>query len=188
MKKIFIIQYSLFILVTLCVTACRPSGPSSYRGLPKEYTTAYEEIYGHFYDSVPYAVVALDLYSEGLSLNAQRKIQGTGYNLYISDIFVPDSLLAEGDYKSLISNSLNSNSFIPQPYTFLPGRDFEGQPHGMYLLNIEDDKIIQIQRLDSGRFSYRNDSLAFTLYYRNAYGERATYRTLFCGPLIPVKK
>lgn len=187
MKKIFI-HYSLFILVALCVTACRPSGPSSYRGLPKEYTTAYEEIYGHFYDSVPYAVVALDLYSEGLSLNAQRKIQGTGYNLYISDIFVPDSLLAEGDYKSLISNSLNSNSFIPQPYTFLPGRDFEGQPHGMYLLNIEDDKIIQIQRLDSGRFSYRNDSLAFTLYYRNAYGEQATYRTLCCGPLIPVKK
>lgn len=186
MKKIFI-HYSLFILVALCVTACRPSGPSSYRGLPKEYTTAYEEIYGHFYDSVPYAVVALDLYSEGLSLNAQRKIQGTGYNLYISDIFVPDSLLAEGDYTSLPVTD-NHSPLTITPYTFLPGRDFEGQPHGMYLLNIEDDKIIQIQRLDSGRFSYRNDSLAFTLYYRNAYGERATYRTLFCGPLIPVKK
>ena len=76
----------------------------------------------------------------------------------------------------------------PEPFTFLPGRDYEGMPHGMYLLNIEDDKIIQIQVLDSGRFSYRNDSLAFTLYYRNAYGEKATYQTRFCGPLIPVKK
>ena len=187
MKKIFIIQYSLFILVTLCVTACRPSGPSSYRGMPKEYTTAYEEIYGHCYDSIPYAVVALDLYSDGLSLNAQRKIRGTGYNLYISDIFVPDSLLAEGDYTSLPYRE-GSGLGSPQPFTFLPGRDFEGQPHGMYLLNIEDDKIIQIQRLDSGWFSYCNDSLAFTLYYRNAYGERATYKPIFCGPLIPVKK
>lgn len=170
-------------VVIAAITSCKPNQPSTYRGLPKEFTTAYEEVYGHCYDSIPYAVVALDLYSEGLSLNAQRRIQGTGYNLYLSDIFVPDSLLAEGDYISL-----NSNPLIPQPYTFLPGRDYEGMPHGMYLLNIEDDKIIQIQVLDSGRFSFRNDSLAFTLYYRNAYGEKATYQTCFCGPLIPVKK
>ena len=40
----------------------------------------------------------------------------------------------------------------------------------MYILNIEKDKVIQIQVLDSGSFVYRNDSLLFTLYYRNAYG------------------
>ena len=167
--------------------SCKPYQPTNYRGLPKQYTTAYQEIYGHCYDSIPYAVVALDLYSEGLSLNAQRKIQGTGYNLYLSDIFVPDSLLAEGDYKSFPITD-NQSPLTITPFTFLPGRDYEGMPHGMYLLNIEDDKIIQIQVLDSGRFSYRNDTLAFTLYFRNAYGEKATYKTQFCGPLIPVKK
>lgn len=174
-------------VVIAAITSCKPNQPSTYRGLPKEFTTAYEEVYGHCYDSIPYAVVALDLYSEGLSLNAQRRIQGTGYNLYLSDIFVPDSLLTPGDYITL-SFREGQGVGSPEPFTFLPGRDYEGMPHGMYLLNIEDDKIIQIQVLDSGRFSYRNDTLAFTLYYRNAYGEKATYQTQFCGPLIPVKK
>ena len=162
------------------MAACRPVNPSSYRGLPKEYKTAYEQIYGHCYDSLPdLAVVALDLYSEGLDLDKDKVIRGTGYNLYISDIFVPDSLLEEGEYYSIPSDSL------PESFTFLRGRNYEGTPHGMYILNIEEDKVIQIQVLDSGSFVYRNDSLLFTLYYRNAYGGKATYQCSFAGEIQP---
>lgn len=167
---------SLFLMVS-----CRPVGPSSYRGLPREYSTAYQQIYGHCYDSIPeLAVVSLDLYSEGLELGKDKKIKGTGYNLCITDIFVPDSLLEEGEYHSLNPNALN-----PQSFTFLPGHDYEGTPHGMYLLNIDEDKLIQIQLLDSGSFVYRHDSLLFTLYYRNVYGSKATYNCSFHGALIP---
>ena len=175
---------TLLTVLTLLVS-CKPSTPTYRSGMPKEYTQAYEEIYGHCYDSVPFAVVALDLYSEGVTLNEEHKIQGTGYNLYLSDIFVPDSLLAPGEYHSIHPDSLSSLTFNLSPFTFLPGRDFEGMPHGMYLLDIQDDNISRIQLLDSGSFVYRNDSLLFTLYYRNTYGTRSTYNCSFSGALIP---
>ena len=176
MKKIFI------ILAVIGLVACKSNSPSAYRGLPKEYNLAYQEIYGHCYDSVPYAVVALDLYSEGITLNNEHRIQGTGYNLYLSDIFVPDSLLAQGEYKSI------TNDQLPIPYTFLPGRDYEGTPHGMYILDIQDDKIANIQVLDSGSLVFKGDSLLFTLYYTNSYGSRITYTCHFAGGLIPWPK
>ena len=173
---------TLLAVLTVLVS-CRPSTPTYRNAMPKEYTQAYEQIYGHCYDSVPYAVVALDLYSDGLTLNDDHRIQGTGYNLYLSDIFVPDSLLAEGEYQSLspLASRLS-------PFTFLPGRDFEGTPHGIYLLDIEENQIARIQVLDSGSFAYRNDSLIFTLYYRNTYGSRSTYKCTFHGELIPWQK
>ena len=175
MRKIIYI-----LIVFTLLTSCRNYSPSKYRGLPKEYNLAYEQIYGHCYDSLPeVAVVSLDLYSEGLELDKNRKIKGTGYNLCLSDIFVPDSLLEQGSYRS---------DTTARPFTFLPGRDFEGYPHGMYIINIEDDKMLHIQVLDSGSFVYRNDSLLFTLYYRNSYGYRATYTCGFYGALIPWPK
>ena len=170
-------KQNLFIgIVALTMVGCTQYSPSVYRGFPKEFTLAYEEIYGHCYDSIPYSVVALDLYSEGLELDSTHHIKGTGYNLYLSDIFVPDSLLEEGLY---------SSDTTAQPFTFLPGRDYEGTPQGMYLLNIEEDKVIQIQVLDSGSFIYRNDSLLFILYYHNTYGYKYTYTSHFQGTLIP---
>ena len=72
-----------------------------------------------------------------------------------------------------------------QPYTFLAGRDYEGTPHGMYILSIGDGKVASIQVLDSGSFVYRGDSLLFTLYYRNSRGENCTYRPVFGGSLLP---
>ena len=159
----------------LFLLSCTPT-PSAYRGYPKEYSLAYEEIYGHCYDSVEAAVVALDLYSDGLEMTEDHRIKGTGYNLYLSDIFVPDSLLEEGSYRSELSGA---------SFTFLPGRDYEGTPTGMYLLYIEEDKLQSIQMLDSGTFIYRNDSLLFTLYYRNAYGSKAIYKPTFHGTLLP---
>lgn len=174
-----ILQYTSFIAVIVLMMACRPA-PSVYRGLPSTYATAYQRAYGHCYDSIPHAVVSLDLYSQGLELNENNVIVGTGYNLYLSDIFVPDSLLAEGEYTSPIANQ---SPILP--FTFLEGKDFEGYPTGTYILNIENDKIKQIQLVDSGNMIYRNDSLLFTLYYKNSYGGKATYRCSFHGPLIP---
>lgn len=165
-----------YIILLTMLVGCKPNTPSANRGLPKTYATAYEQIHGHCYDSVAQAVVSLDLYSTGLELNEDKRIVGTGYNLYISDIFVPDSLLETGSYRS---------DTTADAFTFLPGKDYEGYPFGMYILNIEEDQIKQIQILDSGSFVYRNDSLLFTLYYKNVYGSKATYTCTYSGALIP---
>lgn len=165
-----------YIILLTMLVGCKPNTPAAYRGLPKTYATAYEQIHGHCYDSVAQAVVSLDLYSTGLELNEDKRIVGTGYNLYISDIFVPDSLLETGSYRS---------DTTAGAFTFLPGKDYEGYPFGMYILNIEEDQIKQIQVLDSGSFVYRNDSLLFTLYYKNVYGSKATYNCTYSGALIP---
>ena len=177
MKKVLY----LLSIIAFALSSCKPFTPAVRQEFPVEYDLAYQEIYGHFYDSVPYAVVALDLYSEGLTLNKDHKMEGTGYNLYLSDIFVPDSLLEEGEYHSFNSSIHQSI----QPYTFLAGRDYEGTPHGMYILSIGDGKVASIQVLDSGSFVYRGDSLLFTLYYRNSRGENCTYRPVFGGSLLP---
>lgn len=186
MKKI------LFIALVLLAAGCTPYKPTPYKGLPTEYTSAWQEIYGHCYDSVPYAVVALDLYSEGLALDKNHRMQGTGYNLYLSDIFVPDSLLEAGEYHSLPFRE-GMGVGLPQPFSFLPGRDWDGTPTGMYLLRIEEGKLQSIQLLDSGRMVVRDTTnnltdLQFTLYYRNAYGNKATYTTHFQGTLSPWQK
>ena len=166
----------------LSIMSCSNRQPSVYRGFPKQYEIAYEQIYGHCYDSIAHAVVGLDIYSEGLELDKNHRMKGTGYNLCITDIFVPDSLLEEGEYHSIKPSDIHIQ---PSAYTFLPGRDFEGTPHGMYLLYVEEGQLQSIQLLDSGKFVYRNDSLLFTLYYKNAYGGRATYSPIFYGSLIP---
>lgn len=177
------VPIGFFVLIFL--VSCKPSTPSVRQDFPAEYDLAYQEIYGHFYDSVPYPVVALDLYSEGLTLNKDHKMEGTGYNLYLSDIFVPDRLLAEGEYTSLSLGEGRGEASSIRPYTFLAGRDYEGTPHGMYILSVGDGKIASIQVLDSGSFVYRNDSLLFTLYYRNSRGEKCIYRPVFGGSLLP---
>lgn len=179
------VPIGFFVLIFL--VSCKPSTPAVRQEFPVEYDLAYQEIYGHFYDSVPYPVVALDLYSEGLTLNKDHKMEGTGYNLYLSDIFVPDSLLEEGVYTSLSLGEGRGEASSIRPYTFLAGRDYEGTPHGMYILSVGEGKIASIQVLDSGSFVYRNDSLLFTLHYRNSRGEQCTYSPVFGGLLLPYK-
>jgi hypothetical protein len=163
----------------LVLNGCKRTEPTPRQIFPSDYTLAYEEIYGHCYDSIAQAVVALDLYSEGITLSKDHTIQGTGYNLYLSDVFVPDSLLEEGTYHSASTG---------EPFTFLPGQDFEGYPNGMYILHIENNLVTSIQVLDSGSFVYSGDSLRFTLYYRNAEGITQTYQPRFEGTLIPWPK
>ena len=171
----------ILAVMALIATACRPVGSGSSRGsIPREYHTAYIQSYGQCYDSVPYNVVSLDLYSGKLDLDDSLNImKGTGYNLYLSDIFIPGTTLEPGIYRSSTS---------AEPFTFLPGRDYEGTPHGLYVLYVEEDKLQTIQVLDSGTMVVRDTTnnlidLQFTLYFRNSYGGKATYRTHFQGEL-----
>ena len=114
-------------LLCLLLVACTPNKPSSYRGLPQQYTTAYEQIYGHCYDSVSCAVVGLDIYSDGLTLDEERRIKGTGYNLCITDIFVPDSLLDSSLYGARYCRSAAFHILARTGFRGLSARDVYSQ-------------------------------------------------------------
>lgn len=175
----------VLLLLALSLASCTPTHRAPRGGLPMEYTEAWQTAYGHCYDSIPSAVVSLDLYSDGLSVdNEEHQMVGTGYNLYLSDIFVPDSLLSVGTYRSATGG---------EPYTFLPGRNWDGTPTGMYLLYVEEGQLQSIQVLDSGTMVVRDTTnrlldLQFTLYYHNAYGYRYQYTTHYQGLLLPWQK
>ena len=169
----------LILVPLLLLPACKNTNPTPRQELPSAYATAYVDYHGHCYDSIEAAVVSLDLYSEGLDLDSVQHIKGTGFNLYLSDIFVPDSLLAMDTYLSDTTGTA---------FTFLSGRDYDGYPYGTYILKIEEDKITSILLIDSGAITYRNDSLLFTLYYQNAEGRTVTYQPCYQGELIPWQK
>lgn len=176
MKKIRII---LFLFLGL--TACKQTVIQPKQVFPTEYTLAWEERYGHCYDSIPYAVTALDLYSDGLSLDSTHRIQGTGYNLYLSDIFLLEGI------DSLVAGTYTSDS-TAQPFTFLPGRDYEGTPSGIYLLSIENGKLQSILLFHSGTMVVQETAngmkdIQFTLHYTNADHAEVSYETHFQGIL-----
>ncbi len=155
------------------MTGCSTYTPQKKATLTSEYTTCYIERYGQAYDSVPQQVYALDLYSDGLSLSdSTRRIQGTGVNLYLSDLFLPDTLFQPGTYHSDTTGA---------PYTFLPGRNFEGSPTGLYLLSVADGQLSSILVLDSGSLSVTltPDSL-YDMQFRLYYGT-TTYEAHYCG-------
>jgi len=180
--------YIVLVVLAMGVSSCKKNTPYVYRGFPKENTSAWVEEYGQCYDSVLYNVFALDLYSGELALDSTHHMKGTGYNLYISDIFMEETALQVGTYHSLRTTE-------PEPYSFLKGKDYEGYPHGIYLLQVENNNISGIQVFDSGQFVLRDTTnglidLQFTLYYTNKsiYGGKATYTTHFQGKLQPWSK
>lgn len=187
-KALFIGILGLFGI--LGFSSCNRSIPYDYKSLPKEYNTVWEEIYGYAYDSVPYPVVALDLYSKGLDLDENHRMRGTGYNLYISDIFVPET--HGQDTLRIVPGKYHSER-TGLPFTFLPGKDWDGQPTGIYVLYVEDGKLQSIQVMDSGYLVVTDTTnhlrdLQFTLYYKNAYGSRATYKPHYQGFIMPWEK
>ena len=151
----------LFMLSVLLLCSCQNPAPSKPVTVASEFTACYAELYGQAYDSVSQDVLAFDLYSEGLDLNKQGKIEGTGTNLYISDIFTDagDSPWVKSDGRLTLRAGIDSLCFrsdsLPAAGTFLPGMDFEGNPTGIYLLTIADNAVAGIQVLDSGRFVLR---------------------------------
>lgn len=107
------------------------------------YESCYVDLFGRYYDSLPYNIASLDLFSEGLSLDSTGRIEGSGTNLYISDLFMPSSafMLQTGEY---ICDS------VPSEYSFLPALSFESNFTGAYLLYIENSSLSSVRMFNRG--------------------------------------
>lgn len=140
----------LYIALILLAACSSKNAPSKSDSIASEMTYGKLIYYGQYYDSIKYNVLALDLYSDGLTLDSTDHMVGSGTNLYLSDIFVPlsDTTLIDGTY------CCSSN---PESKTFYPGKDFEGTPTGTYLLQVEEAKVAQIILCNDSTFVVSHD-------------------------------
>lgn len=175
-----IIKFILLALVLLFFAACHSNGNNSdiehsLSSCDSVFIEADLQWHQQYYPGLDYQVFSLDLLSNGLAFDSAYHISGTGYNLYLSDVFLPShvSTLQDGTYRM---------DTTAQPYTFLPYLDFEGEITGTYLLDINTDKIRRIIGFTDGEMTVQHDEdlicLDIILYIDSTHTEcyHATYR------------
>ena len=169
MKKI------LYIIFALTRIGCNPTNhtnpPSTPSAQPDSvYVTADFRKHGNYYGT-GHQIFAIDLLSNGLTYDSTYHISGTGYNLFLSDVFIKNDSLVAGHYEM---------DSVVRDTSFLRGMDFEGNITGTYLLQIQDDKVLHITLFTAGSMevSYHENEirLDFTLYTIDSTRYHATYQ------------
>lgn len=172
-----IIKYILPILLFLA--ACNPthngdepqpdSGMSAYDSI---YYSADIQHHGNYYPGLDCEVFSIDLLSDGLAFDSSYHIHGSGLNLYLSDIFLPDGV-------STLQDGIYHMDTTAQPFTFLPYMHFEGNVTGCYLLDIKEDNIQTIIGFTAGEMTVTTVGeemvLDFVLYVDSTSRYHATY-------------
>lgn len=166
----------LCLLVSCKQPSHRPDQPTLYAS---EFTSGQMKLYGAFYAdaALDNNVVSLDLFSNGLRLDIlSGYMKGTGTNLFFSDIFLPptDSLLLPGDYVA---------SSTGEPFTFLPGTDFEGNFTGSYLLDIAEDQLAHYALVPEGTLHVERDGDVWTFSFAGKRSNGIAYTASFSGKL-----
>lgn len=172
---------SLCILLVSCVSNHHRNDPTISGNMTQYdsiYITADIRWHKQYYPLLDRQVFSIDLITDGLIFDSVWNIQGTGQNLYVSDIFLPltDTLLQEGVYQ------LDS---IPSAFTILPYKDFEGgRPTGCYMIDIANNSINKIFGFVTGSMlvEYLNATdirLEFSLYTTDSVHYRAVYQGPF---------
>lgn len=179
------IKYILPVLILL--TACRPDGknPDIDGGLKlydSIFVSADLQWHKQYYPNLDCEVFSIDLLSEGLAFDSAFHINGTGCNLYISDIFLPCNSMT-------LQDGLYHMDTTAQPYTFLPYMYFEGEVTGTYLLDIKNSNLNRIIGFTAGEMKVHHSNgdinLDITLYVDTANNSQAsTYHATYHGPAI----
>lgn len=179
MKRIIYIL-PILLLVIGCSAPARPErkdiGDHSF-------DKAYQKFYGAHYSSrgIKNNVIDLDLYSEGLDLDSTGRIAGTGTNLYISDIFLPEA-----------DSALTAETYLCDTtgaeYTFLPGVNYDSNISGAYILRITDGTLTAFTVFDDGEFRVEQlgDSMRIVLSMK--YMESGIERTFEAEGRVVMEK
>ena len=181
------------LFFSVCLVACSPRSQRQAEpavAYDTLFTTCYQTSHGAYYTDggLENNVVSLDLYSEGLTLNNQGMIEGTGTNLYFSDLFLPDSIryLLPGTYTSDTTGNV---------FTFLPGTSFQGNFTGAYLLSISGGELVSYRLLPAGtlsvsvsdsvalRSAFKRETVVYTLRFAEPSDSRTKYHAAFEGLL-----
>lgn len=153
----------IVVLAVLALMGCEKKTTTRRPAVARELKWCYINFYGQFYEGCEQNVVSLDLYSEGLTLDSTGMMQGSGTNIYLSDVFIPSDaqLPPAGVYRT---------DTTAAAYTILPGADYEDNPTGIYRLLVQENEMkeAEVQQVviypDSlMRVSYVGDSLDIEL-------------------------
>lgn len=164
----------IYIAILLIAAACKPhNNPTpSITQVDSIYTTVDIKAHGDYYKS-GHQVYAIDLLSEGLSYDSLGYIIGSGYNLFLSDIFAPEDCTTHLPAGTYLMDS------IAKEMTFLHGMYFEPNLTGTYLLEIKENKIQRITLFTAGSMiiDYIDEDtlLNFNLYTSDSTHYRATF-------------
>lgn len=176
MKKGYILL--LLVVLTACHTPTRKPHVDSIALYDSVYVSADLQWHKQYYPLLDRQVFSIDLLSDGLSFDSAYHIQGTGLNLFFSDIFLPmnSNTLQDGVYR--MDTTAEANTFLPYQY-------FEGgNITGCYMLDIQESKIQRIIGFTAGELeitSLGDDiRLNATLYLADSTLYRATYQ----GPAL----
>ena len=176
----------LLFFIPLLLMGCQPqTNRPEQATYAKDMHTAYLQYFGAYYapEGLPQVVCALDCYSDGLKLNKKGVMEGSGTNLYISDIFLSAeqasslgaTMLPVGEYAADTSGN---------PMTFLPGQVFEGQITGAYLLHIEDDQLVTYTILPSGQLQVRYEGDTAVVHMEAVTAQKQAYTADFRGVMV----
>lgn len=165
-----VIYLLLLLLVASCNPINNPNTPTKPVIADSVFVCADFREYGDYYKT-GHQVYAIDLLSQGLEYDSLFHIQGSGYNLFLSDIFTTSKSLPAGHYQM---------DSMAKDMTFLRGMDFEGSITGTYLLQISENKIQRITLFTGGSMdvAYLEDEilLDFKLYTADSTLYHATYQ------------
>lgn len=151
-------------MLAVAATGCRNSyTPVVRQTLDTLLTSGRLEYYGAFYkaEGIKYDVVSLDLYSKGLGLNDEGRMEGVGTNLYISDIFLSTATpQAEKAEDFLPEDTYQSDSTANLAH-FLRGLDYDGSYGGSYVLLMGESGSYKVYPITEGEMtiSYIGDTL-----------------------------
>lgn len=168
----------IYILLVALLIACKP-GNVPTRPTEQQwdsvYTAADFRHYGDYYQS-GHQVYAIDLLSEGLAYDSLWHIHGSGYNLYLSDVFA-----AMTDTAALPAGTYTMDS-VAKEMSFLRGMNFDGSITGSYMLMIEESNIQQIILFTTGSMTvaYEEDDILVDMHLYTA--DSTYYHAYYTGP------
>lgn len=168
-------KHLLYIAIILLAISCRPSNNPTIPTVVKAdsiFTKLNIQAHGDYYHS-QHQVYSIDLLSDGLDFDSAGYIVGSGYNLYLSDIF------AASDCTTHLPAGTYTMDSTAKEMTFLHGMHFDGDVTGTYLLDVKENQIQRIILFTGGTMTvdYINEDtiLEFNLYLSDSTIYRASY-------------
>lgn len=135
-------HYIALMLVIIGMMACSGTQTKPHLNnsvnMDMPFTQAYAIYYGPFYEDIGIEshVFEMAFYTEGLAIDSAGYLVGTGYHLYVTDLFAvtSDSIPPQGSYHI---DSINYGN----PFTMMPGKRMGDFSTGVELTQVGNEYI-----------------------------------------------
>ena len=143
--------YIILALAGVMFMGCKKHyTPTTTQTIDSLLTSGRLEYYGAYYqkEGINYDVVCLDLYSKGLGLNKDGKMEGTGTNLYIGDIFVTTATPKASQASDYLPEDSYVCDSVAELSHFLRGVEYDDNYGGSYVLLMSESgyKVLPVTK------------------------------------------